>query len=67
MNEMLHDARDYGYDVTNNGFDWATVKTKRDAYILRLNGIYDTNLAKVQGHTTPSHCHFSQQYSAQLV
>ena len=47
MNEMLHDARDYGFDVSNNGFNWATIKAKRDAYIVRLNGIYDANLVKV--------------------
>ena len=27
-----------------NGHDWSTLKTKRDAYIKRLNGIYERNL-----------------------
>lgn len=27
-------------------FDWKTLKTKRDAYITRLNGIYENNLNK---------------------
>lgn len=27
-------------------FDWASIKTKRDAYIHRLNGIYERNLTK---------------------
>ena len=26
--------------------DWAMLKEKRDAYVLRLNGIYEGNLAK---------------------
>lgn len=43
--EALHDAPGYGFDVEVRGFDWADVKTKRDAYIHRLNGIYDRNLA----------------------
>ena len=30
----------------NLTFDWGTFKTKRDAYIKRLNGIYDANLVK---------------------
>eukprot|EP00049_Salpingoeca_infusionum_P017432 m.352935 g.352935 ORF g.352935 m.352935 type:complete len:456 (+) comp16648_c0_seq1:241-1608(+) len=47
MMEHLHDAADYGFDVTINGdFQWGKIKEKRDAYIKRLNGIYDRNLAK---------------------
>ena len=41
----LHDARDYGFDLTLAGHDWAQLKRKRDEYILRLNGIYERNLA----------------------
>jgi glutathione reductase (NADPH) len=41
----LHDAHDYGFDVTLLGHDWAQLKRKRDEYILRLNGIYERNLA----------------------
>jgi glutathione reductase (NADPH) len=41
----LGDAGDYGFDVKTGGGDWALLKTKRDAYIERLNGIYARNLA----------------------
>eukprot|EP00054_Salpingoeca_dolichothecata_P016939 m.100457 g.100457 ORF g.100457 m.100457 type:complete len:466 (+) comp22228_c0_seq1:5-1402(+) len=44
--EFIHDHSDYGFDVTKNSFNWNTVKTKRDAYVKRLNGIYDANLEK---------------------
>ena len=40
----LHDAPEYGFDVTLRGHDWAALKAKRDAYIVRLNGIYERNL-----------------------
>ena len=50
--ELLHDHRDYGFDVACNGFDWSVIKSKRDAYIQRLNGIYAANLQKV-GATLP--------------
>jgi glutathione reductase (NADPH) len=40
------DARGYGFDVTLGGHDWAGLKTVRDAYVARLNGIYETNLGK---------------------
>jgi glutathione reductase (NADPH) len=41
----LHDADDYGFDVKVGESDWAELKRKRDAYVLRLNGIYERNLA----------------------
>ena len=41
-----HDARDYGFDLTLQGHDWAQLKTRRDSYVARLNGIYAANLDK---------------------
>ena len=40
------DARGYGFDVSIAGHDWAGLKARRDAYVARLNGIYESNLAK---------------------
>ena len=41
----LVDAADYGFNVAVEGNDWPALKRKRDAYVLRLNGIYERNLA----------------------
>ena len=41
----LTDANDYGFSVTVGDSDWPALKRKRDAYVLRLNGIYERNLA----------------------
>ncbi len=41
----LTDANDYGFNVTVGDSDWPALKRKRDAYVLRLNGIYERNLA----------------------
>jgi glutathione reductase (NADPH) len=41
--QMQH-AGDFGFDVTVNGHDWSDLKGKRDAYVHRLNGIYENNL-----------------------
>jgi glutathione reductase (NADPH) len=41
----LADAGDYGFKVTVEGNDWPLLKSKRDAFVLRLNGIYERNLA----------------------
>ena len=51
----LHDAPEYGFRVTADGHDWPLMKRKRDAYVLRLNGIHESLLAKykvelVRGH-----------------
>ncbi len=44
--EGLRDAPDYGFALSAGAHDWALLKEKRDAYVLRLNGIYEGNLAK---------------------
>ncbi|KAK5997169.1 Glutathione reductase [Cladobotryum mycophilum] len=44
--ETIHEAKSYGFSVQQTApFDWSTFKAKRDAYIKRLNGIYERNLA----------------------
>lgn len=45
--ETLHEAKAYGFSIKETApFDWTTFKHKRDAYVKRLNGIYDNNLEK---------------------
>ncbi len=41
----LKDAGDYGFGITAGDNDWGVLKQRRDAYIVRLNGIYARNLA----------------------
>ncbi len=43
---QFHHAPDYGFDIEVKGHDWSALKTRRDAYIERLNGIYESNLDK---------------------
>jgi len=45
MHHLDH-AADYGIDVSVNGHDWAALKSRRDAYVSRLNRIYESNLDK---------------------
>lgn len=43
--ETIKESKDYGFSVKETApFDWNTFKHKRDAYIKRLNGIYEKNL-----------------------
>ena len=40
----VHDAVGYGFDASLKGLDWAALKERRDAYVVRLNDIYARNL-----------------------
>lgn len=45
--EEAHLMKDYGVEGTENlKLDFAHFKKQRDGYVKRLNGIYETNLAK---------------------
>jgi glutathione reductase (NADPH) len=44
--QMLEHAKDFGFDVSAKEHDWSDVRKKRDAYIRRLNQIYEMNLDK---------------------
>ncbi|XP_006266970.2 glutathione reductase, mitochondrial isoform X2 [Alligator mississippiensis] len=46
--EFIHDHADYGYEMPDVKFNWRIIKEKRDAYVSRLNEIYQNNLNK--GH-----------------
>ena len=42
----LVDAADYGFAIGKTQHDWAALKSRRDAYVERLRGIYRENLDK---------------------
>ena len=45
--DLAHDlqlAADYGFRIDQTGHDWPQLKQRRDAYVARLNGIYERNL-----------------------
>jgi glutathione reductase (NADPH) len=48
IHEALGDGVDYGFRPTPEGHDWPSLKAKRDAYVLRLNGYYARNLASLK-------------------
>jgi glutathione reductase (NADPH) len=54
----LHDAPEYGFRVTTEGHDWPLMKQKRDAYVLRLNGIHESLLAKYKVELVRGHAYF---------
>ncbi|HEY5020337.1 MAG TPA: glutathione-disulfide reductase, partial [Steroidobacteraceae bacterium] len=46
IGHALHDAADYGFEVTLWRHDWARLKAQRDAFVGRLNDIYERNLER---------------------
>jgi glutathione reductase (NADPH) len=44
--QQLVQAESFGFDVSRNGHSWSELKSRRDAYIKRLNRIYENNLAQ---------------------
>lgn len=39
-------AADFGFDARIDAHDWRLLKSRRDAYVARLNGIYESNLER---------------------
>jgi glutathione reductase (NADPH) len=46
LGHALHDAADYGFELSVGRHDWRRLKAARDAYVLNLNGIYARNLER---------------------
>jgi glutathione reductase (NADPH) len=53
----------YGFDVRLAGHDWGALKRGRDAYIERLNGIYQRNLEKKEILTVHAGVRFDGPHS----
>jgi glutathione reductase (NADPH) len=69
-------AGDFGFDLSVNGHDWSVLKRKRDAYVSRLNDIYEGNLEKRNVDYLKGHAKFvdattldvdGTQYSAERI
>lgn len=47
LKEVLHDAKGYCFNGADDfSFDYPALKAKRDAYVKRLNAIYEANLER---------------------
>lgn len=62
----LKDAVGYGFGVETSGHDWGALKEKRDAYVQRLNGIYETNLGKRQVTLVRGRARFSDAHTVEV-
>lgn len=74
--EQAQIAADFGFDIKLEGHDWGALKARRDEYILRLNGIYESNLSNrnvtiIRGKAKFTNAHTievdGQQYEAERI
>ena len=66
--ETLHAAKAYGFSIKETApFDWTTFKHKRDAYVRRLNGIYEKNLEKDKVEWLHGRAHFLSKNEVEVV
>jgi glutathione reductase (NADPH) len=63
MRHHLEHAADYGFDAKVRGHDWAGLKARRDAYVARLNGIYENNLDKRGVDYVAGEAHFVDSHT----
>ncbi len=64
--ETLHAAAGYGFDVSLRGFDWNSLRERRDAYVARLNEIYAQNLGTAQVQLMRGHARFEADRSVRV-
>ncbi|KAF6084102.1 glutathione-disulfide reductase [Phyllostomus discolor] len=57
--EFMHDHADYGFQSCDSKFNWRVIKEKRDAYVSRLNSIYENNLTKAKIEIIPGYAAFT--------
>ncbi|KIK99736.1 hypothetical protein PAXRUDRAFT_30317 [Paxillus rubicundulus Ve08.2h10] len=65
---LRHAAQGYHFEgVPEPKFNWATFKPQRDAYIRRLNKIYENNLGKEQVEYHPGHARLTSPTSVEVT
>lgn len=66
--ETIKEAKAYGFSVeTTAPFDWNMFKNKRDAYVKRLNGIYEKNLNNDKVEYLHGTASFVDQHKVKVV
>jgi glutathione reductase (NADPH) len=58
LNEAVEEAVDYGFAAQPGALNWAELKLRRDAYIERLNGVYQRGLDNNKVDVVHAHARF---------
>ncbi|HTW75385.1 MAG TPA: glutathione-disulfide reductase [Steroidobacteraceae bacterium] len=66
IGQALHDAADYGFDLSVGRHDWGLLKRKRDDYVAHLNAIYERNLQTRQVQLLRGHARLLDARTVQV-
>jgi glutathione reductase (NADPH) len=66
LHELMHDAPGYGFAPIAPEADWLKLKERRDAFIARLNGIYESNLVRKGVERFEARAAFDDAHTLQL-
>lgn len=66
VSEIIHDAKQFGFEVESFKFNWKKLKDARDAYIVRLNNIYSKLLGNSKVTTLNGLAKFSGPNSIEV-
>ncbi|WP_345819874.1 glutathione-disulfide reductase [Methylobacterium fujisawaense] len=61
------DAAGFGWTVGQPRFDWGTLKSRRDAEVTRLEGIYDANLIRAGVEIVPERAVIEDPHTVRLL
>lgn len=64
---LANEAQAYGWDVSNNGFDWKAFQTKMHAELDRLEGIYRNLLKNAGVETFDSRARIADPHTIELA
>ena len=66
--DTIKDSAAYGFSYKETApFDWSTFKKKRDAFVKRLNGIYERNLSNDKVGYIHGRAHFTSPTSVEVA
>ena len=66
--ETIHEASSYGFSIKETApFNWTAFKQKRDAYVKRLNAIYEKNLVNDHVEYLFGRAHFLSKNEVEVV
>ena len=63
----MEDAAGYGFQVPHPTHDFGALKRARDAYVLKLNGIYESNLSKKDIDWIKGHARFVNSHTVMVA
>jgi glutathione reductase (NADPH) len=65
--QAMADAREYGWDLTPGGFDWSRFRSRLDAELTRLEGVYRSNLARPGAEIFDQHVTIEDPHTLRLA